>query len=323
MAELSQESERPDDPAHPQAEVGAWQPPAADPAWGVRGDASPPASLEDSTTSAQPIPVRLNLLGQPHEMRSLYCAQCGNKKLITLRCKGRTCPECRRGDYWRLINGYAGLVGTMEQAKHAIFTVPNVLRLTKGVILSLTRSIKKLFRRKFYQARVRGGLLAVELTNIGNGWYPHAHVLLDADFLPQKKLDADWKRLTGGMVHIKAHTPRNALHYLLKYVGKAPDIYRVDQGAGGFKRYCRPEEREDRNAEFNAAMKGLRMVQPFGVLYGKAKPTKPVLTCGICKGTDWISEWGLQSMIDAGEVMEGPPLWHTDDPPHEDDVEGG
>lgn len=272
---------------------------------GARGAAGPPASLEDSTTTAQASLGVPSLLKPAHDMRMLYCAHCGEKRKITLRCKGRTCPDCRRSEYWRLIKSYEGLVDRMVNAKHAIFTIPNVPRLTKGIILKLTRSIKKLFRRKFYQERVRGGLLAVELTNIGNGWHPHAHVLLDADFLPQKKLDADWKKLTGGMVHIKAHEPRNALRYLLKYVGKAPDIYRVDQGSGGFKRYCRPEERDRRDAEFNAAMKGLRMVQPFGVLYGKEKPTKPVLTCVQCGSTDWITEQGLQVLIDLGEIVEG------------------
>ncbi|MBI4959932.1 MAG: transposase zinc-binding domain-containing protein [Desulfovibrio sp.] len=272
MAELSQESQGQDYPANAQAEAGAWRQPAADATEGARGAAGPPASLEDSTTTEQGPRAASKIRIQAHEVRSLYCAHCGDKKLITLRCKGRTCPDCRRSEYWRLIKSYEGLVDRMVNAKHAIFTIPNVLRLTKGVVLSLTRSIKKLFRRKFYQERVRGGLLAVELTNIGNGWHPHAHVLLDADFLPQKKLDADWKRLTGGMVHIKAHEPRNALRYLLKYVGKAPDIYRVDQGAGGFKRYCRPEERDRRDAEFNAAMKGLRMVQPSGCSMEKRSP---------------------------------------------------
>ena len=68
-------------------------------------------------------------------------------------------------------------------------------------------------------------------------------------------------------------------------------------------------------------MKGIRSVQPFGTLYGKKKPVKPVLTCGACGGTEWISEWGLQSMIDAGEVMEVPPRYISYDPLQADDLE--
>ncbi|MBI3604086.1 MAG: protein rep [Nitrospirae bacterium] len=306
MAELSHESEKQDSHADAQAGAAAWRQPAPDPAWGVRGDASPPASLEDSTTSAQREEATLPPLPVPHEIRSLYCAHCGEKKRITIRCQGRTCPECRRADFWRLMKGYEGLAETMENPKLATFTVPNMKRLTKEAFLSITRAFKKLFRRKFYQERVRGGIFTVETTNHGNGWHPHLHVLLDADYLAQRKLDADWKKLTGGMVDIRARTPQNALPYMLKYVGKAPDIYRTDQNKG-LKRYCSPDERIAREIEFNAAMKGIRMVQPFGSLYGKEKPVKSVLTCSTCGGTDWISEWGLQSMIDAGEVMEVKP----------------
>lgn len=322
MAELSQEPVGQDSPARAQAEAGGWRQPPADTAEGARGAAGPPASLEDSTTSEQEEEAPLPPLPVPHEIRSLYCAHCGEKKLITIRCKGRICPECRRADFWRLMKGYEGLAGMMEHPKLATFTVPNVTRLTKEVLLSITRAFKKLFRRKFYQERVLGGLVAVELTNHGNGWHPHLHVLLDSDYLAQRKLDADWKKLTGGMVDIRARTPQNALPYMLKYAGKAPDIYRTDQNKG-LKRYCSPDERIEREIEYNAAMKGIRTVQPFGTLYGKEKPVKPVLTCGQCGGTDWISEWGLQSMIDEGEVLEVPPRWTTDDPLFDDEPDGG
>ena len=318
MAELSQESVGQDSPACAQAEAGAWRQPAAGAAEGARGAAGPPTSLEDSTTSEQRAEVPLPPLPVPHEIRSLYCAHCGEKKLITIRCKGRICPECRRADFWRLMKGYEGLASLIQHPKLLTLTIPNVVRLTKNVVLSIPRALKKLFRRKYYQDLVRGGLLAIEVTNTGNDWHPHAHVLLDADYLPQQKLDKDWKQLTGGMVDIRARAPEHALPYMLKYVGKAPDIYRTDQNKG-FKRYCSPDERIEREIEYNAAMKGVRTVQPFGTLYGKEKPVKPVLTCSTCGGTDWISEWGLQSMIDEGEVLELDPGWTARDPMYADE----
>lgn len=220
------------------------------------------------------------------------------------------------------MKGYEGLASLIQHPKLLTLTIPNVARLTKHVVLSIPRALKRLFRRKYYQNLVRGGLLALEVTNTGNGWHPHAHVLLDADYLPQQKLDKDWKKLTGGMVDIRARTPQNALPYMLKYVGKAPDIYRTDQNKG-LKRYCSPDERIEREIEYNAAMKGIRTVQPFGTLYGKEKPVKPVLTCATCGGTDWISEWGLQSMIDEGDVMEVPPRWTPDDPLFDNEFDGG
>jgi len=206
----------------------------------------------------------------------------------------------------------------MRNPKLTTFTVPNMVRLTKDALLSITRAFKKLFRRKFYRDRVRGGIFALEITNHGNDWHPHLHVLMDADYLAQRKMDADWKRLTGGMVDIRARSPHNALPYTLKYVGKAPDIYRVDRNIGP-KRYCKPAERIERELEYNAALKGMRTVQTFGTLYGSEKPVKPVLTCSKCGGTDWISEWGLQAMIETGDVLEVPPRHLTVDPLLDDD----
>jgi len=143
MAELSQESEGQDYPANAPGRADGWRQPPADRAGGARGTPVPPASLEDSTTTAQASLHVPSLLKPAHDMRMLYCAHCGAKKRITLRCKGRTCPDCRRSEYWRLIKSYEGLVDRMVNAKHAIFTIPNVTRLTRSVILFLTRSIKE------------------------------------------------------------------------------------------------------------------------------------------------------------------------------------
>lgn len=115
---------------------------------------------------------------------------------------------------------------------------------------------------------------------------------------------------------IRPRDPVTVLGYTLKYIGKAPDIYRVDGGQGP-KRYCGPAERWRREEAYNEALKGIRMVQPFGTMYGKLKAEKPVLTCEVCGGVEWISEWGLQRMlehaVDVGlctnEPRAGPELY--------------
>jgi hypothetical protein len=170
----------------------------------------------------------------------------------------------------------------MKAPKFLTLTVPNVWNLTKEAVLKVGRAFRRMMRWVYYRAHVRGGLCAIEITNIGNGWHIHLHVIIDADFLPQRKLSADWNKVAGGrMVDIRPRDPVTILGYTLKYIGKAPDIYRVDGGHGP-KRYCGPAERWTREQAYNAALKGIRMVQPFGTMYGKVKPGKRVLTCEAC-----------------------------------------
>jgi hypothetical protein len=113
----------------------------------------------------------------------LKCLSCGHHKTTTLWCKRKWCPCCAR----RFASQRsAELQWIVERFRYPLFvtlTMKNVDDLSKGGVRHLRRSFGKLRHRKLWKARVAGGVACVEVTNIGNGWHPHLHAVLDCRWL--------------------------------------------------------------------------------------------------------------------------------------------
>jgi hypothetical protein len=62
-------------------------------------------------------------------------------------------------------------------------TMRNTSDLSSGAVRHLRRSFGKLRHRKFWKQRVVGGVATLEVTNIGNGWHPHLHAVIDCEWL--------------------------------------------------------------------------------------------------------------------------------------------
>jgi DNA-directed RNA polymerase subunit RPC12/RpoP len=207
-----------------------------------------------------------------HETLTLFCAKCGHKHVVKLRCGDRTCAVCREKDFWRMFKGYLESVEAIKRPKLLTLTLRNVPELKREHIRGLRKSFTKLMHRKWYKDRVRGGLQTIEIVNKGNGWHVHMHVLLDAEYLPQRKIAKDWQEITGDsfMVDIReAGTVKEGLKYCLKYLSKAPVLSGHEE-------------------EYREAVKGLRLVQPFGTLYGELVMRLPSLPCPDCGSVEWI-----------------------------------
>jgi len=87
----------------------------------------------------------------------------------------------------------------------------------------------KRIRRRWPQAKVEY-FLVWETTK--KGW-PHAHLLLQAPFIPQAWLSRAWEQLTGApIIDIRAvHQSADVVSYIAKYLSKDP------QAPSGMKRY--------------------------------------------------------------------------------------
>jgi len=171
-----------------------------------------------------------------------------------------------------MFKGYLESIEAIKRPKLLTLTLRNVPTLTREFIRGLRRSVTKLFHRKWYRERIRGGLQTIEIVNRGKGWHVHMHVLLDADYLPQKKIAKDWQEITNGsfMVDIReAGTVKEGLKYCLKYLSKAPVLSAHEE-------------------EYRDVVKGLRLVQPFGSLYGDLVMRLPSVPCPECGSVRWI-----------------------------------
>ena len=226
---------------------------------------------------------RVNWCGE-HQSFTIYCGNCGEKKKITARCGDRTCGVCRFKEFFRLSKGHRQSLLAMREPKFLTLTLKRQDQPTRETVLWLLECFKKLMRRKFYRERIRGGLRFIEIVNkTGEGWHIHLHVILDAAYLPQKKLSRDWLDITGNsyVVDIRAKTPKNMLNYMLEYLKKEPEIY------GGCLTYV---DRFHRRELYNELLFRIRTVQPFGEMYGELKLEKLRLACHVCGSLNWISE---------------------------------
>src|SRR5262249_17404440 len=116
----------------------------------------------------------------------------------------------------------------------------------------------------------------IECINKGSGWNVHLHALVEGGFVRPDHIAQDWYELTGDsyIVHsTSCYEPEGALKYILKYLLKAPTL-------------------SGRAKEYNAVLKGRRLIQTFGSWYKRATLPKeekqPKLVCSTCGHAAWI-----------------------------------
>lgn len=236
------------------------------------------ASLDTSTTSGHSIAPPS--ISDVHRTITLYCANCGDKRVVPLRCGRRSCPSCRRSSYHRHLRGYRDLAREMRDPK--LLTLTKVTRetLTVDVIRDLRGAFRRLLHRRYFRERVRGGLYVIEAKVNSKGWNVHLHALIDSAYLEQAIVSTAWRELTGDSFIVdirRVHSVRGGLGYILKYLLKPPAL-------GG------------QEALYDAALKGTRLAQTFGVFYRAKVQTRP-LACPRCGGAKWTSEFELRCSI--------------------------
>src|SRR5262249_30823974 len=179
-------------------------------------------------------------------------------------------PDCRRRDYIRLARGYGDAVTQLHHPKLMTVTLPNEPELTPEAVARLRRSLKTLLRH--FGHLVRGGIYSIEPINKGRGWHVHAHVLMDAVYIPQRMLSADWLAITGDAFVVdirRAWSPRAALKYILKYLAKEPELL------------------DELKPVYNSALQGVRLIQPFGSMFRLWKIQRSPFPCPDCSSTTW------------------------------------
>lgn len=213
-----------------------------------------------------------------HQYLVIQCTGCGHRHRVMQKCGSRTCPKCRRREFYRLFNGYKEQVRRKppHTLKFLTLTVKNRETLEGGVE-DVRAAFKELRRRQLYKRAWHGGIYAIEAVNKGRGWHVHLHAIVEGRYIQQQRIAADWLDITGDSQIVDIRECRNGedtLRYLLKYITKRPEC-------AGY---------ED---EYNQTLKGKRLVHAFGLWYGNLKLELPQLACPDCGGTSWQMEWDL------------------------------
>ncbi|WP_236176035.1 protein rep, partial [Pseudomonas pseudonitroreducens] len=135
----------------------------------------------------------------------------------------------------------------------------------------LTKALRRLMdRRRFFNAgkrgspwtelcKVEGGVYTLELTNRGNGWHPHCHMIALAASAPsQSALSAEWLGVTGDsmIVDVRPITgdPSEGFMEVFKYAVKFSDLTLAD------------------NWHAAQTLKGKRLLNSFGLFRGVEIP---------------------------------------------------
>jgi hypothetical protein len=135
----------------------------------------------------------------------------------------------------------------------------------------LSRSLRLMMdRRRYFNAGTRGapytelckaegGVYTLELTNKGNGWHPHCHMIVLAASKPsQSAISEEWHRITGDSMIVDcraiAGDPSEGFMEVFKYAVKFSDLSLQD------------------NWEAAQVLKGKRLLASFGLFRGVQVP---------------------------------------------------
>jgi len=281
---------------------------------------------------------------------------CGRLSFHGHRCDFPLCPWCQARRTKKLVKRLRRVVGAMVAPKLWTFNGPNLPELVSEAVSDLGKALTALHRQAYFRRRCRGGVRSLEVTcNPGAvdalgrmvPWNLHAHEGVDSDWVahypqwdivPRRGEMGQWLRrpwkvverhpglareftwLCQGSESLKS--PRldfdidNPEHWyfvdvrvanvgvadeLAKYVAKGSQVIRA--GTWAVVAYLR-------------AMKGKRLLQPFGSLYGvdfgdEEEPVEPPVREGECPYDDCPEPGRVDWKFDSWGYPDGLQLEHN------------
>lgn len=269
--------------------------------------------LEDE--DADDLSIRLGKCG---EIESLTCTCCGERWDVSKRCNRKWCPVCVRALATRRALRYTKICEKMQWPIFVTLTVKNFTGVETDFVRFLLAAFKKLRRLRWFKRKVKGGIVTCEVTNSGNGWHVHLHLLLDCHWLSvntqpprfgcsaaEKKstiqknlreLNEQWELCTRRPSTWKVKRAgskdgnhgKSIAHEILKYAVKGSDL--ID---------C-----EEPIAPVLRMLDASRLMAAFGNCYGhvtECDVPKIPTACGGCgRSGQWITQGAVEAMVRQG-----------------------
>jgi|GEM_PF-3314353 len=257
---------------------------------------------------------------------TLYCPNDYEKYFVRLFCHARICERCARM-YVRQLRaqvlpvvrevasqrrrGYVlaqiTLTVTSKRYRDSLPDRDGIVRLYRESSQLLRRFFGKYAMRKTRTGRWRedrkryvgaGWLAAVEVGKDNNNL--HIHALTYGPIRSVKRLSEAWANITGDSfgVDIRRKTPKQAVDYVLKYIGKPPvsDSYH-------------------RIAEYSQMIKGSRRLRTGGIFYNHFKAPKREKKSHLCIYCQALLRFGgvVDDYADSGYIDYYHASRHLDD----------
>jgi len=209
------------------------------------------------------------------------CQGCRKVKHFWNRCENFYCPTCQPALAKERRESIEWWTKTISQPKHLVLTQRNTSDLTYRAVSQAKANLAKL-RRRAVAKSWRGGIWSLEITNEGQGWHLHFHLLIDAHWIDIQSIATQWGQLAGqdyAIVKVKDVRRADYLAEVTKYAVKGSQLAAWS-----------PLQ----IATFVNAIQGQRTFGVFGSLYGKR--------------TEW-REWILTVTTDRRQCTCGCSLW--------------
>ncbi len=184
------------------------------------------------------------------------CRHCGNRWWVMEHCDLRCCPICAHKTAIRRSRAIMALAETAKAPKMLTLTMPRWQGKVRDGIKRLRNAIIELRKTNLLQ-RATAGAYTIELVPKKDGWHIHAHMIVDCEYIPFKKLVAAWShciKVKGAHCRVQGASAKAVQAYICKYACKA--------GADGLT--------EQQIVDWYEATKGSRLWATWGKWFGKA-----------------------------------------------------
>ncbi len=220
-------------------------------------------------------------------------AHADKKQMIfSYRCELRICPRCGKKHGYETRRKAGEVMKSIQKTRTHKFALLTLTErstakraLTSKRLKAFNQNVRKLIN-KLYPKKQNCGAMAV--TEIGKRNNVHAHVLVYGPYISQEIISKYWKAITGDSYIVDVRAARDhkiALYYITKYILKAPEFDELEQ-----------------YVLFLKALKGVRRLHTYGIMYGVKIPKREALKCPYCGGG--IEYEGMVDELYYGLFME-------------------
>ena len=249
----------------------------------------------------------------------LECGGCGSdENFVPVSCDSRLCPDCMKKKMGKVAQQYLPAVSSMEDPKMGRVSLPSrvdpdpesveqAVDALRGAFGRLRRRVVpptgdgwdwktwksvllahgyydlvRRWQRKYIEEGrgipideiMRGGFYGIDIKQKEDGRLNvHMHFIVDAPYLPKAVLSSLWDDLIDApVVDIRqvdeqgSSDMESALMEVIGYAAKAPEYENVEDEVAYLK-----------------ALKGSKLLQPFGNLHGNTPPAPSELMCCTCE----------------------------------------
>lgn len=209
-------------------------------------------------------------------------------RVRSTKCHDRFCVPCSNERSMRVRDSLLIHMQPLEGLKLIGLTLKHSTAPLSDTLDRITKAFRAVRQLPLWKKAVKGGCAIIE-TKIADdavSWHTHFHIIAESKYLPQDKLSAAWKKITGDSFIVDVRpvgAKSGAIKYITKYITKAADSSIVNS----------PKHLKEAIIAFT----GRRLVSTFGTWRGLQLMERPNEE----KTVDEVTTWKVIGRID--EIM--------------------